>query len=409
MLLRADHLVPGMRLGRDIELKAGSYLITRRDLADRKLTPRVIESIRNFSHQVIPTPGMVVVDSDEFVLRYVRGVLSEDLHRISDQVLEGKLYPNFLADGQIQVKVMRVMEMLFTNPDIARMMYESKYSSAAPSSPSEMIIEHSIRVTLLSLALGLKMGWTIIGLMSLGTAALLHDTGLLDPRLSMRMQGLDDCSDQDVSDFVALHQARTVEMIQEQDLSVGSYHRQEIIKIVAGHHDASHDETSSRGALLLYFTDLLDEMVCRLPHGLRYNFSAEEIALLGGRFRKRVGLVELLTALNRLYGRQAGVRMEIISNLADLFNMREVLVEDFSAKLQEMIDWCPYDSAAANPVGNGNFLPRTIYCSRSNEDGFKCQHMVYVNVNVVDQQGKAREYLKCGELDSRLKNLSSKS
>lgn len=103
MLLRTDHLEPGMRLGQDIELKAGSYLITRNDLADRKLTRGVIESIRNFSHQFVPSPGMVDVDSDEFALRHVRSVLSEDLHRISGQVLDGELYPNFLSDGEIQV------------------------------------------------------------------------------------------------------------------------------------------------------------------------------------------------------------------------------------------------------------------------------------------------------------------
>ena len=78
MLLRADHLVPGMRLGRDIELKAGSYLITRNDLSDRKLTSKVIESIQNFSPQFVPSPGMVVVDSDDFALSHVRSVLSED-------------------------------------------------------------------------------------------------------------------------------------------------------------------------------------------------------------------------------------------------------------------------------------------------------------------------------------------
>lgn len=409
MLLRTDHLVPGMRLGRDIELKAGSYLITRRDLSDRKLTAKVIEAIRKFSHQFVPSPGMAVVDNDEFALLHVRKVLSEDLHRISDQVINGKLYPNFLSDGEIQVKVMRVMEMLFTNPDITRMMYESKYSSSSPSTPAEMIIEHSIRVTLLSLALGLKMGWTIIGLMSLGTAALLHDIGLLDPNFSEKMKSLDDCSESDVNNFVAQHQQRTVELIEKQDLSVSNYHLQEIIKIIAGHHEANHDETSSRGALLFYFTDLLDEMVCRLPHGLRYNFSANQIKVLGERFRKRVGLVELLTALNRLYGKQGGMRMDIVSNLAAIFGMREILTEDFSGKLQEMIDWCPYDSAAANPKASGNFIPRTIYCSRSNEEGFSCEHMVYVNVKVVDEKGEAGEFLKCGVLDARLKSLSSKN
>lgn len=299
--------------------------------------------------------------------------------------------------------------MLFTNPDIVRMMYQSKYSTTSPSNPTEMVIEHSIRVTLLSLALGFKMGWTVIGLMSLGTAALLHDIGLLDSRLSEKMQGLDDCTQRDVSEFVALHQRRTVELIEEQDLSLSSYHRLEIFKIVASHHYADHDETDSRGALLLYFTDLLDEMVCLLPHRLRYNFSAEEIEVLGERFRKRIGLTELLTGLNRLYRKQGGMRMEIVSNLASMFGMGAILADDFSPKLEKIISWCPYDSAAANPVAGGNFVPRSIYCSRSGEDGFSCPYMVYVNVKVIDDKGKVREYLKCDELDSRLKDLISKS
>jgi hypothetical protein len=408
MLICADHLVAGMRLARDIELQAGSYLITRRDLSEGVLTPNVIESIQKFSHQFVPYPDKVVVEDDEFTVRHVRKVLSEDLHRIMKQVTSGQVYPNFLTDGQIQVKVMRVMDMLFSNPDIVRIVYESKFSDETPKKPADLIIEHNIRVTLLSLALGLKMGWTIIGLMSLGTAALLHESGLFDSEISARMVKLDQCSEGEVRDFVEDHQARTVELLQNQQLSISSYHLSEIINIVAGHHKPDHDETGSRAALLFYFVDLLDEMVSALPHALRYNFSEQDIKILGKKFRRRVGLVELLTGLNKLYGREGGLRQEIVSNLAQIFSMPEVMVEDFPGKLQEIIDWCPFDSASAHPVYEGNFTPRTIYCSRSNEEGFDCRHMVYVNVEVKDEGGKSSEYLKCGALDPRLKSLIGK-
>ena len=395
----------GMKLGRDIELKAGSFLITRRDLSEGVLTPSVIESIQKFSSQFVPVPDRVVVEDDEFMVRHVRKVLSEDLHRIVKQVTSGQIYPNFLSDGQIQVKVMRVMDMLLSNPDIVRIIYESKFSNDTARKPADLIIEHNIRVTLLSLALGLKMGWTIIGLMSLGTAALLHETGLFDPLLSAVMEKLDQFSESEVRKFVDSHQARSVELIEAQQLSVSSYHLAEIINIVSGHHDPNHDETDNRGALLFYFVDLLDEMVSAMPHALRYNFTDAEIKVLGENFRRRVGLVELLTGLNKLYGKEGGLRQEIVSNLAQIFGMPEVIVDNFSGKLQEIIDWCPFDSAAAHPRAEGNFVPRTIYCSRSNEEGFNCKHMVYVNVEVKDERGVAREYLKCGALDPRLKSL----
>ena len=409
MLICAEHLVAGMKLGRDIELKAGSYLITRRDLSEGKLTPGVIESIQKFSNQFVPYPDKVVVEDDEFLVRHVRKVLSEDLHRIMQQVTSGSLYPNFLSDGQIQVKVMRVMDMLFSNPDIVRLVYDSKFNNEAGKKPGELIVEHNIRVTLLALALGLKMGWTIIALMSLGTAALLHETGLFDPKLSAMMEKLDECSESEVRDFVARHQARTVELLEDQQLSVSNYHRAEITNIVSGHHDPEHDETGSRSALLFYFVDLLDEMVSAMPHSLRYNFTDSQIKVIGKRFRKRVSLVDLLGALNKLYAKDNGLRREIVINLAKIFDMEEVLVEDFSGKLDEIIEWCPFDSAAAHPQPGSNFMPRTIYCSRSNEEGFNCEHMVYVNVEVKDENGKPSTYLKCGALDPKLKNLIGQS
>ena len=405
MLICADHLVSGMKLGRDIELKAGSYLITRRDLSEGKLTPGVIDSIHKFSSQFVPYPDRIVVEDDEFVVRHVRKVLSEDLHRIMQQVTSGKIYPNFLADGQIQVKVMRVMDMLFSNPDIVRIVYDSKFNNDAGKKPGELIIEHSIRVTLLALALGLRMGWTIIGLMSLGTAALLHESGLFDPEISRQMEKLDECSEREIREFVEKHQERSVELLGSQSLAVSNYHLSEITNIVAGHHNPEHDEAGSRSALLFYFVDLLDEMVSAMPHGVRYNFTDQQIKVLGRRYRKRVGLVELLTGLYKLHQKDDGLRREIVVNLAGIFDMSEVLVDDFSGKLQEIIDWCPYDSAAAHPSSGGNFSPRTIYCSRSNEEGFDCEHLVYINVEVKDETGKSREYLKCGALDPRLKSL----
>ncbi len=54
MLMHVDHLVPGLKLESDVRLKAGSFLITRKELPDGRLNEKVIESIRRFAAQLSP-------------------------------------------------------------------------------------------------------------------------------------------------------------------------------------------------------------------------------------------------------------------------------------------------------------------------------------------------------------------
>ena len=40
---------------------------------------------------------------------------------------------------------MRVMEMIFSNPDIVRTMYDSKYNSNGHDTPLDQLMDHSVR------------------------------------------------------------------------------------------------------------------------------------------------------------------------------------------------------------------------------------------------------------------------
>ena len=397
--------MPGMKLDKDIELRAGSYLITRRELGDGRLTDKVIDSIRKFSHQIVPLENRVYIAEDKFALEYIHQILVKDLIRVADEATSGKLCPDFLADGEIQGKVLRVMEMLFSNPDIVRVMYNAKFNSSPAKSPVDLIIDHSIRVTLLSLAAGLKMGWTVIALMSLGTAALFHDMGIFSTPPYPQLEKLDELGEGEITQFVKAHQEQGCRLFERQEVSMSDYHKTEIAHILDNHHFPNLDDTAHRSTVIFHFCDLVDEMVSHLPHGVRYNFTPRQLGVLGKRFSRRVGLVDVLGALARLYRNNGGFSWEVISALAELFRMQELLKPDFGEKLQKIIDWCPYDSAAATPAPEGNFVPHTIYCRRSREENFYCEHLLFVEVEVHAEGGGSREYLKCGALGPRLHKL----
>ena len=104
MLLHVDHLVPGMILEKDIELKAGSYLITCNELNNGKLVEKNIDGIKKFSSQIVPIQNRVHILSDEFALGCIKSVVRKDLHRIADAVTSGKDYPNYLEDFQLQAR-----------------------------------------------------------------------------------------------------------------------------------------------------------------------------------------------------------------------------------------------------------------------------------------------------------------
>jgi len=408
MLISTEHLVPGMRLDKDIELKAGSYLITRHDLGDGRLTEKVIESVRKFSDQIVPVQNRVFVEDDEFALGYVKKVLDKELRRITKGITKGRDYPNFLADSEIQAKVMRVMEILYSNPNIVRIMYDVKFNSAEQASALDLMLEHNIRTTLLAVALGLRLRWTILSLVSIGTAALLHDMAILTTSLYSKLENLDELSPESLAGFIEQHQAIGARLFEDSNMTINPVHQREIFHIIANHHNPDPEDMKHRNTLLFHFADLLDEMVSLLPHRLRYNFNSAQLEILGERYKQRCGLVEVLLALTGLYKHQGGLAWEIVSNLAGLFGMKELLGGDFDLRLQEIIDWCPFDSAKAYPPLEGSSLPRTIYCSRSIEEGFDCEHLLYVKAGIQDDQGKLKEWLKCGALNPRLQELIEK-
>ena len=405
MLVNTEHLMPGMELDKDIELKAGSYLITRRDLEGGRLNDRVIESIQKFSTQIVPHTNRVFIKDDKLALGYVKKVLEEDLKRIAEGVTSGKSCPNFLAEPDIQIKVLRVMEILFSNPDIIRAMYDFKFNFSGAARPLELILEHSIRVTLLSIALGLRMGWTIIALVSVGTAALLHDMGILCTPPYPEMESLDELPQGELASFIQRHQAESARLFSERQLSMSPYHQAEISHILASHHSPDPDDTKHRSTMLFYFADLLDEMISPMPHRVRYNFTAEQLKLLGPAFSRRTGLVNLFLGLTRLYKKQDGLVWEIVLNLAGLFRMQETISGEFEEKLQKIIDWCPFDSAKAYPSLEGNSVPRTVYCSKSLDEGFFCEHLLYQKAEIQDKAGNLKQFLKCGILGPRLSKL----
>ncbi|HUU27086.1 MAG TPA: hypothetical protein VM123_04670 [archaeon] len=406
MLIHTDHLVPNMKLEKDIELKAGSYLITCKELGDGSLTEKVIESVRKFSAQIVPESHKIQIQDDEIALRYIKQILDEDLKRIAEGVISGKACPNFLADKELQEKVMRVMEMLFSNPDIIRLMYDARFNSGGKNSPLDLIIDHSIRTALLSVALGLRVRWTIIALVSIGMAALLHDMGILSTSIFPNLDSLDDLTSRQLADFVYRHQLESAVLFNKWQENMTPYQRGEVFHILGNHHFPDFEDKTNKNTLLFHFADLLDEMISHLPHRVRYNFTPAQLKILGERYSRRTGLVTVLLGLNRLYKNQSGLAWEIISNLAGLFKMEQLLSGDYEKKLKEILDFCPFDSAKVNPPLDGNTLPWAVYCSKSLEKGFSCEHMVHSKVEIQTGGGRMIDYHKCGTLGKRLEELN---
>src|SRR4030042_2234 len=206
MILHTDHIIPGMRLEEDIELKTGRDHITRKDLNEGYLTERTVESIRKFSPQIIPCPSRIQVADDEIILQNIRKHLLSDLQRVVEAVVSGEEYNNFLLDGEIKDKVLRGMEILFANPNIIMGMYNLEFNSGPDSKPVTVILEHSIRTALLALALGIRLRCSILSLVSIGSAALMHDMGIVKSWPYPDLEALDDCSPQQIEQFVKDHQ-----------------------------------------------------------------------------------------------------------------------------------------------------------------------------------------------------------
>ena len=160
--------------------------------------------------------------------------------------------------------------------------------------------------------------------------------------------------------------------------------------------------------------------VLRLGHGPEYVglFSAVSAfaymamslpsAALGKRYGGRLGLVNVLTGLARLYKRQGDLPWKIVAGLAGLFEMDGVLISDFEEKLRGIIESCPLGCARTNPPLDGNFLPRTIYCGYSPDESFRCEHLVHSKIEVQDKEGRMQGYSRCGTLGDRLQEFLKK-
>lgn len=405
MQVHVDDLIIDMRLVKDIELKAGSFLITLKELPDGRLTEEVIGSIRRFSSQLVPESDKVDVIGDDLVLEHLKKVLEKDVKQIMKSIEEGRDYPNFLADTELRNKVARVMEKLITNPDIIGNIYDMKLQTSGGGNQGNYIPNHSIRVTLLAIAVGLKLRWSIISLVNVGMAAVLHDLGILGSEAYPNLRKLDDYSTGELEDFIEEHQKNSENIFSLQQLNILPHTKNEIIHMLANHHRPDFTAAANKTTTLIYLAELLDEMISALPHKVRYNFSQVQIHILGKCYQGRLGLMQVLLGLVKLF-RGQGLIWEMVQALTEVFSMQELLVENYEEKLKKILDFCPFKCAVPFPSGGGAALPRTIYCKNSTEKNFICEHVSQVRIDIQSGSGKMISYLKCSTLTNQLHDLN---
>ena len=405
MQMHVDHLVPGMELESDVRLKAGSFLITRKELPDGKLDEKVIDSIRRFSGQLAPVQHRVSIKADEATYTHIRSILEKDISRITEIIESGKEYPNFLQDVDLREKVLRVVEKLISNPDIIRSMYEFKISSETNDLTVRQLLENSIRTAMLVIAVGLKLRWSIIALVNVGMAAVLHDMGIIRTESYPALQKLDDLLPNELEEFIKEHQSHSANVFSEQKLTMLPFTKDEIQHVISNHHRPDFKDNRHKTTLLLYFAELVDEMISPLPHKVRYNFTQPQIKVIGEKFTRRNGLINVLLGLIKLF-RGDGPCWNIVRSLIEVFSMQELLVEGYEEKLKEVIDFCPFKCAVAYPHVSGNTLPRTVYCKNSNEKDFSCEHMGQVRIEIYFGSGKVKAYNKCATLTNNLHELN---
>lgn len=406
MLLHVDHLIPGMVLERDIELKVGSYLITRKDLHEGRLNEPVIESIHKFSSSFIPEPHKVHILPDELAIGYLRAVVRKDFDAIVDKIVSGEDNPNFLSDSSVKEGVMKAVDTLFTKPDIVRLMYESQLNTPEGVDPRTLIREHCVRMTLLAIALGIKLHYSSISLINIGIAGLFHDMDILDTPGLKDIKALDNFSARELEEFVDKHQQHAEEKFLESEFDVSEFRKKDIQHIIRNHHRPDLNDVNHKNTLLFFFADLVDETIGSLPHKIRYNLTAEQNVISGHSLTKRAGLVNVLYALVKMF-RGQGMSWRIVQTIVEIMQMQELLIDGYGDKLQRIINACPFDSAESYPHPEDNQVPRSIYCRKSIEDGFSCKHMIYQKIDVQSGNNKMIEFNKCGTLGDKLAALNT--
>jgi len=408
LLIHVDDLIPGMELEDDIRLRAGSYLITRKELNGGCLDENVIESVKKFSAQLSPEPNRVQVRADETTLGHLKSVLDSHIARIADSIASGKEYADFLASGDLREKVFRVMDKIISNPDIITNLYSFQLNRTKGSNRVEQIMDHSIRVCLLSIALGLRLRLSIVSLVNLGMAASLHDMGMLRCKLWPALDKLDDVGSVELEEFVQEHQEHSSRLFSDKNVNLLPHTRTEIISLISSHHRIDFDNPSNKTAVVLYLANLVDEMVSLMPYKTRFNFTPVQIHMAGEKMRSRNGMLNVLMALVKLT-RGKGFTWDAVITLAGMFSLDSVLVENYEEKLRSILEVCTYKCSVAYPHLGGNSLPRTVYCRNSLESGFSCEFLGQVRIEIITPSGQMTSYFKCSNLTDRLHELNKQN
>jgi len=404
VLLYVEDIVPGMRLESAIALKAGSYLITPQEIPDG-LDDKFIESIHRFSHQFSPLPDFVDIVEDERVIARIHQVLSADIARVADAVRSGGEIPNFLEDSELVNKVERVLDKVLANPEIIREVYKFKNAFRETADPRSALLDHTFRVALLATAMGVKLRMSVVSLINLAIAALLHDMGILVSRIYPNLQELDEMHDSQVQEFVETHTRLSVEVFESARMTVLPQTRAEITRIIASHHrlDLAAEKLRSPAAIL-FLAEMVDELIAPLPHKIRYNFSPLQLRSLGTRMAQRNGINRVILALVKLY-RSLPDAWPAVVTLAELFSLGELTIENYEDRLKAILDICPHGMQVPYPPLSGSQVPRMIYC-KDLEQKHSCEHCGRTQVAIQTPSGKMVQYYKCGTQTNQLIELN---
>ena len=404
MFVHVDDIIPGLKLASDIRLKAGSFLITRKELIEGRLNEDVIESIRRFASQIAPEANRVEVVENDFALGHLAGLLHDEVDQVIEDIKSDKNpYPNFITDGGIAQKVEKVIAKLIANPDLIRQFYAIKVMGG--ENYADELSNHTVRVTILALSLGIKLKMSIVGLLNVGIAALYHDLGILKLDIYPKLEELNEYTPNELEKVIEEHEKKSVEIFEAAGMKLLPFTRMEIERIIERHHRPDFEDQRQRPVILLYFAELVDEMLAPFPFKTRFNFTPAEIRILGDRFSRRQGLVNILMALVKLHIKAGGFRSQVVEALLELFEMRELTIDGYEEKLREIVEASIFKAAVPYPNMGGNNLPRTIYCNNSRDGNFTCPNLGQSTIEIIIS-GKARSFKKCSELTNRLTRLN---
>ncbi len=407
MLLYVDDIMPGMQLERAIALKAGSYLITPKEAPDG-LNEKFIDSIRRFSKQFTPLPDFVNIIENESTLAKLHEVLSADIARVAEAVKAGGDTPNFLSDGELEEKVARVVDKVLANPDVIREVYQFKNAFREGADSKTALLDHTFRVTLLAAATGVKLRMSVVSMINLVIASLMHDMGILRSEQYPALQVLDEFNDDQLQDFVDEHTGHSVETFKNAGMSMLPRTSLDIVRMIELHHGIDPAAEKPRSpAVVLHLADLVDEVIGPQPHKLRYNFSREQLRLLGTGMAQRNGVNRVMLALVKLY-RKVPAAWDTVVALAELFGLRELTVANYEEKLKGILDICPYGKQKPYPSLSDGQVPRMVYCNDL-EQQYQCEHRGQSQVAIQLPSGKMVQFFKCGTMTNSLVKLNRES